>query len=186
MTRLLLILCLLPFLVVDFKPASERVTDHGANFTWSTQVDLTQDKTYKVTHAIKNHTNSPLSIEWTAGGIACVGDAQIPPNGMDEGKISGSIYEEPILIPSELRFGVGLGYSKASQVYIDVNSIGRQGNQSRVTEYDRRDRNGTKRSRISIASRLNENQYSVDLNIDVAGGFNLILPQEIGEEIKAT
>ncbi len=105
---------------------------------------------------------------------------------MDEGKISGSIYEEPILIPSELRFGVGLGYSKASQVYIDVKSIGRQGNQSRVTEYDRRDRNGTKRSKISIASRLNENQYSVDLNIDVAGGFNLILPQEIGEEIKAT
>ena len=182
--RFLLISLWLVAPLIDYPSLEGNVTKDvpKVDFTWHSQVEP-YDERFKITNFIRNNSDGPLSVSWEDAGISCIGVRNLKPGDTDYGT-SGEIVYKPYWKGNSLvKYDATLSSTANVSVYIDEGKLwGKR--QSRITEYERQDKNGIPLFKIQTTSVLDTDQRSTEITLRVVGGLNLLLPPLLGKEVK--
>lgn len=180
--KILLSCCLALLITADYVPVHERV-QNNADFIYHSQVDGTPDSKLKIGCYIKNNSGTPLAVQWDDCGVVAKGFYQLGPGEL---QAKDSIAQEPFLLDhSEIKYGNAFQYSTDGRCYYDGQARSKASAQTRTSEYERENENGTKLFRIEVASTLSEGARSATLRFNVVGGSSLVLPSRLGSEINS-
>lgn len=160
-----------PSVGVDFIHHSERRKISGDQF--------------RLINFIRNDSSDPLSVEWTKGGITCVGTYMLKGCFTAEGKENGRIVENPPAINSDIKYGVKLNYSAAAKVYINPQPVAMKsptGNEGYFEKtYEIRNAENETVLSIRVISKLKDRKTS-ELTFSVDGGLSIALGMEANDK----
>jgi hypothetical protein len=160
-----------------------------ADFVAVSRVDEMTATTSRLSNAIENHADIPLSVEWPDGGIFCSGYWQIPPHASQNGRSNGSFVYNPKASTSELRYGGLHQYPHSALVYVEQPATSAADHFE--SEYDRRlpnvgpsRRPGDVSDRIRVDSRIVDGGRSAALELEMPSGSVIGVPVAIGAALR--
>jgi hypothetical protein len=159
-----------------------------ADFVAISQVEPRTATTSRLSNAIENHAEIPLSVEWPDGGIFCSGYWQIPPHATQNGRNNGSFVYNPKASTSELHYGALHQYPHSALVYVEQPAASAADHFE--SEYDRRlpdvgpSPRGDGSDRIRVDSRIVEGGRAAALELEMPSGSVIGVPVAIGAALR--